>query len=208
MTSEVLKSLYQPLRDALLHLKVKWKEEKEYVLLGLVPTACVRKARQSTIRKHGLHLYHHLISASILDPEFIRSMAVREGFDLLYSPGFYGAVHINAFPQVSALPLYIAYLSSFPELNPGDYYELLGHWFPASRMVSLLSNLFFEAIHCKVPCDPEVIIKILSCDMYRPYVDWEELEHRWIVAPLDFELNQDSSSFFSLIPFPSPRYRR
>lgn len=204
MIPDLLNSLYAPLSCALLSLNQKWKKEPEYILIGLIPSSIIQPSRHHTIKNYGIHYYHHLISASILDPDFVQNHANQARFEFLCSPGFYAAVHLNAFPQASGLPLYLTYLSRFPELSPGDYYDLLGHWFSAKTMVQLLSELFFLSLHHKTSCDPEIVLKILSCEMYRTRVDWEEMEHRWITSVLEYDGEVPHSSSLVQFPFQKP----
>lgn len=174
-------SLYTPIALALKNLPARLRKEPEYILVGMIPAAVIHRARKETIMRYGLHLYRRIVSASILDPKALGKVSLPLVQESGHSFPFFSAVHLNAFPQFQGLPLYLCYLSSFPELGSNDYYDLLAHWFSAPVIVKYLTELFILALRSEVPCESEVVLKILSCDGYRSRVDWEEIERVCLV---------------------------
>lgn len=178
---QAISALFDPVQRALDQIPSALKSEPEYILLGLIPRKVLALTRKSFLKTYDLYLYHRLLAGAILDPEGIAAR-VREGEGTLSrDPGFYSAAHLNAFPQHWGLPLYVHYLARFPELQPQDYYDLIAHWFPARKMVEQLVDLFARALRNEVPCDPETILKPLCSEAYRHYVDWDEIEHLYLL---------------------------
>lgn len=114
-------------------------EEPAWTRLGLLHADVLRRARNVTASRHGIHAYRRLLHAAIVEPE-----ALADYLEAKPNPSniaLIGAALLHLDRRLSDLELFLAYLAGLEGIDVEDLYDLIGLWGDIEARVERLLRL-------------------------------------------------------------------